>query len=106
MLIAFTTVAERSDADLLATKAIGHHLAVCVQIDGPITSIYPWQGKIERSEEFRVMFKLMPGQAAHLESLIMSLHPYETPEWIVLPVEAVGEKYLSWALANSISSPL
>ncbi len=106
MLIACTTVTDRSDAEKLATAAIDHQLAVCAQIDGPITSIYRWQGQTERSQEYRLMFKLLPGQADHLESHILGLHPYDIPEWLVLPVQHVGEKYLSWAMANSISSPL
>ena len=83
MLIACTTVTDRRDAEKLATAAIEHHLAVCVQIDGPITSVYRWESRIEHSEEFRLMFKLLPGE-----------------------VDNLGEKYLSWAMATSISSPL
>ena len=106
MLIACTTVSNRSDAEKLATSAINRHLAVCAQIDGHITSVYQWKGRVEESQEFRLMFKLLPGQAESLESHILGLHPYETPEWLVIPVQHVGEKYLSWAMATSISSPL
>lgn len=106
MLIAWTTVANRADADRLAAAAVLPGLAACVQIDGPITSHYLWQGKLERSEELRLTFKCLPSAIERLETLIFSLHPYDTPEWLVVPAEHVGEKYLSWARANSSTPPL
>lgn len=106
MLLAWTTVENRADADRLAADAIQRNLAVCVQIDGPITSHYRWQGKDERAEEFRLCFKFLDSHAAALEQHILSTHPYETPEWIVVRAERVGEKYLSWATTNSSTPPL
>lgn len=106
MLLAWTTVAQRSDADRLAADAIAHRLAVCVQIDGPITSHYRWQGQPEQSAEYRLTFKLLDHQLAALEAHVLARHPYDTPEWIVVRAEHVGEKYLSWAGANSTNPPL
>lgn len=106
MLIAWTTVADRESAEKLATSSIKAGFAVCVQIDGPITSVYRWRGSIEHSAECRLMFKLLPTQATDLEAHILDQHPYDTPEWIVLPATHIGEKYLSWAQADSNSSPL
>ena len=106
MFIAWTTVAKRPDADRLATSAIARNLAVCVQIDGPITSHYRWQGQDERSEEFRLAFKCLPSHLAPLEEHVLATHPYDTPEWVVVQAERVGEKYLSWARANSSTPPL
>lgn len=106
MFIAWTTVANQADADRLAAAVVAQNLAVCVQIDGPIVSHYRWQGKGERSEEFRLMFKCLPERIDALGQTIASLHPYDTPEWIVIRAERVGEKYLSWARANSSTPPL
>ena len=106
MFIAWTTVATRVDAERLAADAVTRNLAVCVQIDGPIASRYRWQGQIERSEEFRLSFKVLPSHLDPLEKFVLSAHPYETPEWLVVPAERVGEKYLSWARANSSTPPL
>ncbi len=106
MLIAWTTVANRADADRLAADIIARNLAACVQIDGPIVSHYRWKGVIERTEEFRLCFKFLPHQADLLEERVLAAHPYETPEWIVCPVSRVGEKYLSWATTNSTNPPL
>lgn len=106
MLIAWTTVATKADADRLAAGAIAQNLALCVQIDGPITSHYRWEGRDACEQEFRLSFKVLPSHAKTLETYVLSGHPYETPEWIVVEAQRVGEKYLSWAKANSTTPPL
>ena len=106
MLIAWTTVANRADADRLAAGAVAAGLAVCVQIDGPIVSHYHWEGRAERAEEFRLTFKLLPAHVVALEKHVLATHPYAIPEWIVVRAEHVGEKYLSWADPNSSTRPL
>jgi periplasmic divalent cation tolerance protein len=75
-------------------------LAVCVQIEGPVTSVYRWDSKIEHSQEFRMVFKCLKARAYALESQILALHPYSTPEWVVVEATYVSEKYLSWAQIN------
>lgn len=106
MRIAFTTVANRADADRIARNVIEQNLAVCVQVDGPITSIYRWENKVCTEIEFRLCFKLLPEQLSALELHIHQHHPYEVPEWLVIEAERVSEKYLSWAQANSTNPPL
>jgi periplasmic divalent cation tolerance protein len=101
MLIAWTTVATLADAERLAAKAVAAGLAVCVQIEGPIISHYRWQGKAERAEEFRLCIKCLPTSLRELETAVLGSHPYDTPEWLVVEAAHVGEKYLSWAKANS-----
>lgn len=100
LMLAWTTVPTRADADRLADAALAVDLAVCVQIDGPITSIYRWDSKIEHSQEFRLVFKCLSAQASALERKILALHPYTMPEWIVIEATYVSEKYLSWAQIN------
>jgi len=100
MFIAWTTVADRETADRLACEAITRSLAACVQVEGPITSHYRWQGAREKSEEFRLMFKVLPERLPALEAWLHGCHPYETPEWVVVRAEHVGEKYLSWAMRS------
>ena len=105
MHIAWTTVAQLSEAESLACTAIAQNLAVCVQIDGPVVSHYLWQGKPERTQEYRLSFKCTGTQLPALEQYVRVNHPYETPEWIVIEADQVGEKYLSWANANSSNLP-
>jgi len=106
MLIAWTSVATETDASQLAGEVIRRRLAACVQVDGPITSHYHWEGRIENAREYRLCFKLLEDQLAPLEAYIGTNHPYSTPEWIVVRAEHAGEKYLSWAVAVSTPSPL
>jgi periplasmic divalent cation tolerance protein len=105
MFVAWTTTAQRAEAERLARGAVEHRLAACAQIDGPITSFYHWEGKMEQAEEFRVWFKYLPGNASALGAWVHRHHPYATPQWIEVGAENVGEKYLSWAIANSTSAP-
>lgn len=104
--LAWTTVGSREAAESLARDTIAQNLAACVKIDGPITSHYRWQDQLERAEEFRLCFKFLPAQLVPLEIFIRDHHPYDTPEWLVVPAVAAGEKYLSWARANSSTPPL
>ncbi len=106
MFIAWTTVATRPDADRLATAVVEQGLAVCVQVEGPVVSHYRWEGRTERTEEFRLTFKCRPATLRPLEEHVVKHHPYEIPEWLAVRAEAVGEKYLSWAAANSSTPPL
>ncbi|MEO6005411.1 MAG: divalent-cation tolerance protein CutA [Opitutus sp.] len=105
MHIAWTTVANREEADALASHIVAKGLAVCVQVDGPITSHFVWEGKAERSEEFRLTLKFLGHQLSALEGYVLSHHPYSVPEWVVAEAVHVGEKYLSWANANPSNLP-
>ena len=107
MFVAWTTMANnRTEAEAFAAEVISRQLAVCVQIEGPIISHYRWEGTNARSEELRITFKVLPQQLSALERHVHSVHAYDTPEWVVVRAEHVGEKYLSWAGANSSTPPL
>ncbi|QYM80147.1 divalent-cation tolerance protein CutA [Horticoccus luteus] len=106
MFLAFTTVAGLADAERLATSAVEARLAACVQIDGPLQSLYRWEGAVERTTEYRLVFKCLPAQLSALEHHVLGRHPYATPEWIAVRAEAVGEKYLSWARSDLTHPPL
>lgn len=105
LLIGWTTVSSQSDALKLADALVSAGRVACAQIDGPITSVYRWEGQLEREQEFRVSLKFTPEAASAVERDLMDLHPYDTPQWIVVKAEQVAEKYLSWAKANSSSLP-
>ncbi|MGH7997156.1 MAG: divalent-cation tolerance protein CutA [Opitutaceae bacterium] len=105
MLIACTTIGTPGEAERLAAETIARGLAACVEISD-VVSHYRWQGRQERSEELRLAFKCLESQLAALEGYVLAQHPYETPQWIVLKVERVSEKYLSWARAAGTTSTL
>jgi periplasmic divalent cation tolerance protein len=106
MFIAWTTLATRADADKLATEVVALGLAACVQVDGPVVSHYLWKSQPERTEEYRLCLKCLPDKLSDLETYVLAHHPYDTPEWIAVQADRVGEKYLSWAGANPTNLPL
>lgn len=105
MFMAWTTTALKADADRLARGAVEARLAVCAEVDGPITAYYHWEGRLETGQEYRICYKYLPANAGSLNAWVHNHHPYVTPQWIEVSAENVGEKYLSWAMANSTSLP-
>jgi len=105
MLIAWTSVATSADATRLAREAVELRLAACVQVEEPVSSHYRWEGRVESTQEYRLLFKFLPEQAVALETWLRARHPYDVPEWIVVRAEHVSEKYLSWARATSTPGP-
>jgi periplasmic divalent cation tolerance protein len=91
-----TTTGNHELAERIATELVDRRLAACVQITGPITSIYHWQGQIERAEEWLCVAKTTADQFAGAQQLIIELHPYETPEILATPVVAVSDSYSKW----------
>lgn len=95
-LQALTTTARREDAESMARLLPEKRLAACVQVSGPVTSLYWWKGKIERAEEWYCLAKSERRLYRRLEATIRSAHPYETPEILAVPVLEGSEGYLAW----------
>lgn len=91
-----TTTASKTDAEKIADTLVERRLAGCVQIFGPITSTYRWQGKIERAEEWLCLIKTYRDLYQDIESTICCIHPYRVPEILVIPVIEGSKGYLSW----------
>ena len=106
MYVGWTTVETREQADALAREMVEARLAACVQVEGPIQSTYRWQGRVKQGEEYRLAVKYVAQRQAEIETWLLTRHPYDNPEWIVVRADHVPEKYLSWAMANSTSLPL
>ncbi len=101
MNIAWTTTETREQAETLARLAVESGLAACVQIEGPITSVYRWEGSVEKSSEFRLTLKVLKKNADALNKLIHQHHPYRVPQWTVANLTDVGVKYHKWAESSS-----
>ena len=85
----------------LAKAALQARLIACANLVPKIESHYWWQGKIESSSEVLMVLKTQKSKLAALEKLILAKHPYDTPEFIVLPLSAGSKKYLDWLAASS-----
>jgi periplasmic divalent cation tolerance protein len=101
--IVLTTVGDRDSAGRLAQQLVEQRLAACVNIVGPIRSIYRWQEQIHDDTEFLLLIKTTAETAARLRATLPSIHPYELPECVELDVEAGSEKYLAWIAAEASS---
>ena len=88
-------------AQVLAKAALTERLVACANLIPRIESHYWWQGKIESSAEVLVIFKTTKAKLKALEKLIVEKHPYDTPEFIVLPITAGNKRYLAW-LSQSV----
>ncbi len=91
-----TSVGSRTDAQAIARTLVERRLAGCVQVVGPITSTYWWEGKVEEAEEYLCLIKTRQDMFTTLEATIASLHPYDVPEILALPVSAGSQRYLDW----------
>jgi len=91
-----TTTENKEDAERIARSLVDRRLAACVQVLGPVTSTYRWQGAIETAEEWQCVAKSRRDLYERVEEAIRDLHPYEVPEVLALPVVAASQTYLEW----------
>lgn len=96
-----TTISDKSGAEKIAKALINKKLAACVQIAGPIKSIYRWKGKIETAKEWVCVIKTRKNLYEKVEAAIKKIHPYEVPEIIAVPIAAANKDYLKWIKLNS-----
>ena len=100
VVIVLTTLGAASDADAFARILVEEGLAACVNVLPPMRSTYRWKGAIERDEERQLLIKTTAERVKALEARVRELHPYQTPEFLVVNVAGGGDAYLRW-LAES-----
>ena len=100
-----TTVTTEEEAGAIARLLVEKRLAACVQVVGPITSHYRWQGKIETAKEYLCLAKSRAALYLEMEAAIKSIHPYEVAEIIATPIIAGSKEYLAW-LAAEVKEPI
>ncbi|MCX8035730.1 MAG: divalent-cation tolerance protein CutA [Candidatus Sumerlaeia bacterium] len=91
-----TTTETREQAGQIARGVVERRLAACAQIIGPITSTYWWKGRVETSDEWMVVMKTRAALLPQLQEAIRSLHTYEVPEIVAVPIAAGNPAYLQW----------
>jgi periplasmic divalent cation tolerance protein len=96
LIIILTTMPAGDRADSLARALVEEGLAACVNVHGPMTSTYRWQGQVEVEPERQVVIKTTRARLPAVEERIRQLHPYELPECVVLDASA-SEAYGKWA---------
>mgnify|MGYP001603002487 CR=1 FL=1 len=98
---AFVTVPNREKADELAQKLVKRKLAACVNIVPGISSVYWWEGKVEKAEELLLLCKTRLSLVAELTEFVRKNHPYKIPEVIAIGIEDGNKDYLNWLGANA-----
>jgi len=90
------TAPDAKTARALARAALEARLVACVNLIPGLESHYWWQGKIETGKEVLMLLKTTRPRLVALEKLVLSKHPYDTAEFIVLSVSAGAKRYLEW----------
>src|SRR6266536_1046836 len=96
------TAPDMTTARGLAKAAVRARLVACANLIPKIESHYWWQGKMESSAEILIIFKTTKAKLKALEKLIVANHPYDTPEFLVLPIIKGNKRYLDW-LSKSVT---
>jgi|ERR1043166_947799 periplasmic divalent cation tolerance protein len=96
IVLALSTFPDIESARRVSNELVVQKLAACANILPSVESIYRWKGKIEQGNETLVFFKVSEDRQSAFQEKLRSLHPYEVPEIIFLPVTAGLPDYLGW----------
>ncbi len=94
--VVITTVDQSDLARKMADCLVESSLAACVQIHGPIFSVYRWQGQIQHSDEWVCWVKTRTDLAPALMELIKKIHGYEVPQIVSFPLQSAADSYAQW----------
>ena len=84
------------NASRIAERLVDERLAACVQVGGPITSRYRWEGRVETETEFLLVVKTTERRLDELTEAVRAMHPYDVPEVTAVPITGGAEDYLDW----------
>lgn len=100
-LLVLTSLPDADSAQRIARLLVEKHLAACVNILAPCTSVYRWQDNIETATEVPLLIKTSLLRYPALQAALTEAHPYELPEIIAVPIHKGLPAYLSWVGAET-----
>lgn len=100
-LLILCTCPTREAASAIATALLEERLAACVNQLPGVKSLYRWEGRVEDDDELMLLIKTTASQYPAVEAMIRSLHPYEVPEIIGIPLTIGSDAYFDW-IRNSV----
>jgi periplasmic divalent cation tolerance protein len=103
-VLVMTTLPVGADGRAFATALVDARLAACVNLLPPMESIYRWKDGIERDDERQLFVKTTRDRVAALWARVRALHPYDVPEFIVVPIVDGHDAYLRWVV-ESVTPP-
>ncbi|MGL5812866.1 divalent-cation tolerance protein CutA [Aeromonas sp.] len=95
-ILVLCTCPDEASADRICDQLLSRRLAACINQLPGLTSVYRWQGQIERAREIQLIIKSSAALFEPLRHCILELHPYEVPEILALPVSLGHQPYLDW----------
>ena len=104
MLLVLTTLPAAEAAEALAEQIVEARLAACVQILPQMTSIYIWEGEVQKEGEVLLLIKTLPEKWEELREFITANHTYEVPEVVAMQCDRVGDAYGRW-LGDVLDQP-
>ncbi len=99
-IVIFITASNKKEAQKIASVIIRHKLAACVNIVDKIHSVFFWKSKIDQAKESLLIIKSKKEKLTKIIKLVKSMHSYEVPEIIALPIIAGDKLYLRWIDAS------
>ena len=98
--VGLTTCQNKESAKALIRSLLNKNLIACGQINGPVTSIYSWNGKLTESEEWRVVMKFKLSNSDKIERILRQEHEYKVPQWVFWKSQS-SEDYARWVNSPS-----
>ena len=95
-VIVLTTLPADADGAAFGRTLVEERLAACVNLLPVMESIFRWEGQIEQDTERQIVVKTSRERVPALWDRIRELHPYEVPEFVVLPIHDGSDAYLRW----------
>jgi periplasmic divalent cation tolerance protein len=95
-VVIFVTTSTEEEAHSIAELLLGHKKAACVNIVPRIDSSFWWQGKLDSARESLLIIKTRASKLPEIIEMVKSVHSYEVPEIIALPIIGGNEDYLKW----------
>jgi periplasmic divalent cation tolerance protein len=96
IVLILTTVPDPGAGDTIARALVDERLAACVTVLPAMTSVYRWQGAVERATEHQIVIKTTRSRAVAVQARMRELHSYDLPEFLVLDVADGSPEYLAW----------
>lgn len=95
-IVIFITTANKKEAKKIASTLVKNRLAACANIVDKIESLFWWQGKVDRQDEALLIVKTHKAKITKIIKCVKSMHSYQVPEIIALPIICGNKDYLKW----------
>jgi periplasmic divalent cation tolerance protein len=102
-VVVFVTGPDENTLTSIAERVVGERLAACVNVIPGVRSVYRWDDDVQTSQEALGIMKTTRSAVGELQRRVLELHPYEVPEFIVIPVESGSPSYLDWVMDSIVA---